>query len=538
MKLFKPQKMKNTFLYFFLLLMLNFSCKDLDEISFIVLTIEGKNEVTTTSFKVTGEIAGLVEGDILKEYGFVYSCINPIPDFNDEKFLNGSIATNRIFTATITDLVVNATYYVRTFVQKEGETPIFSDHVEIVELNKIAINFSKTVIEKEVGQVTFRNTIEGLEAIDSIDNYGHVWSNELQPTIETGITNLFGKLQANSVDIESIVFVNQLEPLVTYYVRSFIVTGKTVIYSDNIAAFEKGDIWQLYSDDFGGIFSPFSEFTFEIGNELYVYKGKGRFGKYNFIDQVWTDLAPFWDIDIFNPITFTIDGKGYVGTGKIKDENGIDVPIKDFWEFNPNEGINGKWTPLGAYSGEIRKDIFSFSIGGSGYVGFGKEEDINEKKDTIVLLKYDPLNGWKKAPNSEGFTVERSEGMTYFSFKDKGCIKIEFPLLSCYCYEPEKGWQKAPDFPIDFSGSSDHRFFTVDNSGFIILADEDNNFWEFDSEADNGTGEWIPRIDFQGGLFRRGNPFSVNGKGYISTAINTPVGTIKEQLWEYNPPVD
>lgn len=522
---------KNNFLVTLLFLII-LACTNLEEISFISVTTTQVSTIRTTSFTIEGEISGLIAEDRVKEHGFVYSLSNREPDLADDKILNGSINTNRIFTNSITGLAINATYYVRAFVQKEGETPIFGE-VITVSLNEIEINFSKITIEKGVGKVILRNTINGLEVIEKIDNYGHVWSNVSQlPTFENGNANSLNQLQANSVDVESIVSVDQLAPLDTYYVRSFIVSGNIPVYSKEVAKFVKGDIWRQRSDNFNNIFSAFVQFTFEIDGEIYVFKNQNSFGKYNFQTDEWTELAPINE-NIFSPVTFTIGRKGYVGTGQIE-ENGSRFYVNYFWEFDPDYGTKGQWIKQNLPEKmPFRRDAISFSINQKGYIGLGNN-DSGELRD---LWEYTPsTNTWQKAPNSDNLMAGRIRHMNYFSFKNMGCIKEEFPLVNCYCYRTSTGWQAANNFPFNISGSGNHRFFTINNSGFIIIADDTDNFWEFDAafiSADGKVGQWIPRIDFPGDFEGRGNPFSVDGKGYIGINEGN-----KESLWEYTPAIN
>jgi N-acetylneuraminic acid mutarotase len=62
---------------------------------------------------------------------------------------------------------------------------------------------------------------------------------------------------------------------------------------------------------------------------------------------------------------FSIDNKGYVGTGL--DANAD--PVKDFWEYNPSTNT---WTKKADFPGDSRGFAVGFAIGNDGYIGTGQ----------------------------------------------------------------------------------------------------------------------------------------------------------------------
>src|SRR4051794_10367712 len=89
-----------------------------------------------------------------------------------------------------------------------------------------------------------------------------------------------------------------------------------------------------------------------------------------------SDAQDFWKQKANLPfgrqgaVSFVIGSKAYVGTG---DDSYIYDPFKnDFWEYNPADpNCGGTWTQLAAFGGTKRRDAVGFSINNKGYIGTG-----------------------------------------------------------------------------------------------------------------------------------------------------------------------
>jgi len=486
------------------------------------------SNIKPTSLTISVAIKGLIGGDQVEEHGFVYSSIHTLPDYSDEIVRKGSLSSNESFTATIANLQINTTYYIRGFVQKEG-IRIFSKEATSITLPSVPINFLPTTIDKQIGRVIIKDSISGLESLDRIDTYGHVWSNEHKlPTVENANVKFFGNLQANDVEFETIIPLNDLVVLDSYYVRSFIQSGNVVIYSDQVAKFVKGDEWRQLTD-FNNPFSVFHAFSFTIDGALYIYENRNKFGKYNFKTKDWTPLAPFERTINGNTRTFVIGKKAYVGTGDIKIDNKW-ITTDSLWEYDSEKN---SWSAKANFSGGIRRSGISFSIGQKGYMGFGEDT----KGFFYDLYEYDPTIGEKgewELVSSE-YKGEKNKLPVYFSLEDKGCVGLVFQgsKSDCWCYQPGSGWVEYAPLPANTSNFQTHKFFSIGKRGFVVLPDITENFWEFDSELeseDGKKGKWIKRMDFPGIFERRGPGFKGDQKGYV--------GTSDDLLWEYAPEVN
>ena len=95
----------------------------------------------------------------------------------------------------------------------------------------------------------------------------------------------------------------------------------------------------------------------------------------------WTQKADFGGTSRFQATGFSINGKGYIGTG-------TDLSKKrDFWEYDPSTDT---WSQKADFGGTARNLAVGFSIGTKGYIGTGA--DLSDRKD---FWEYDPTtNAW------------------------------------------------------------------------------------------------------------------------------------------------
>ena len=67
---------------------------------------------------------------------------------------------------------------------------------------------------------------------------------------------------------------------------------------------------------------------------------------------------------------FSIGNKGYIGLGHI---NSItNILYEDFWEYNP---ASNSWTQKANFGGGLRYHAHGFSMNGKGYVGTGRMQN-------------------------------------------------------------------------------------------------------------------------------------------------------------------
>jgi hypothetical protein len=125
--------------------------------------------------------------------------------------------------------------------------------------------------------------------------------------------------------------------------KIFVGTGFDEVANDNTSDFYEYDIptnhWTNLAEFGGG--KRYGAYAFAIGSRGFVVAGQdqflnGSYGRDDFweydpIGQVWLQKDDFVGSKRDSGISFSINGKGYIGTGNY---NG--GTLNDFWEYNPN----------------------------------------------------------------------------------------------------------------------------------------------------------------------------------------------------------
>lgn len=101
----------------------------------------------------------------------------------------------------------------------------------------------------------------------------------------------------------------------------------------------------------------------------------------------------------FAPVGFSINGKGYYGTGSQSVSSS--TRYKDFWSYDPT---TDRWTQIADLEGAERSSAYGFAIGTSGYVGggmtiLGPVDDFFQYNSVTNLW-----NGSTDLPNYSGYT--------------------------------------------------------------------------------------------------------------------------------------
>ncbi len=151
------------------------------------------------------------------------------------------------------------------------------------------------------------------------------------------------------------------------------------------------DTWTQKAD-FGGS-ARFGSFSFAIGNEIFVGAGlddvindyTSDFYGYDISSNQWTSLSEFGGGKRYAPFAFAIGSKGYVGSGQGVAISGSNV-YTDFWEYDPIGDVWLQKEDLGTV-GAGGVTCINFSINGKGYAGTGYYNFLNTLND---LWEFNP----------------------------------------------------------------------------------------------------------------------------------------------------
>lgn len=298
---------------------------------------------------------------------------------------------------------------------------------------------------------------------------------------------------------------------------------------------EKLGNW-IRRSDFEGI--PRSNaVSFTIGK--YAYVGLGYNGSEDLRD-FWRydpDLDFWQKVDSFPgtprraAVAFSINNKGYIGTGY-----NSDLPTEelgDFWEFNPDGASGQQWTRKTDFMGTPRYNALGFSINGKGYIGTGY--DGNWLKD---FYEYDPdKDAWTQIVSLGG--SKREEGAA-FVINNKAYVTTGrnngVYVYDLWEYDPSTGqWTQK----VNINEEDNYTIYRngaaaagLSGLGYIISGYNGASLgtvWEYDPTAD----VWEEKTSLEGAVRTNTVSFVVNGRLFITTGNSG--GTRLDDTWEFKP---
>lgn len=251
--------------------------------------------------------------------------------------------------------------------------------------------------------------------------------------------------------------------------------------------------------------------------------------------STWTSKAEYPDGGIKrNYMTgFGIGSKVYIGTGASISPS---VFFREIWELDPNTNTWTQKADFGSGSGDARGYAVAFSLNGKGYIGTGYSAS-GMKKD---LWEYDAtLNTWTKKADMPAAAPERyyAVAMTIGSkaYIGTGWDASNNCLKDFYEYNPATdSWTKKAD--LTGLARSQAVGFGIGTKGYIgtgwTCSGNTDTFYEYNPS----TNTWTQRDNYPGGSRWGAVGFSLsNNKGYLGLGyISTTPGVQYYTFYEYN----
>lgn len=153
--------------------------------------------------------------------------------------------------------------------------------------------------------------------------------------------------------------------------------------------------------------------SFTIGNIIYYATGindsngpNAQNWAYNISTNTWVQKTTAQFSPRFFAISFSINGKGYLGSGNLAaSRSTIPTASNDFYEYDP---VNDTWILKNAIGPTGRYGAVGFTIGNKGYVAFGANSTILNLNTPWVgdlvpsIYEYQPLTGFWTLKASSG----------------------------------------------------------------------------------------------------------------------------------------
>jgi N-acetylneuraminic acid mutarotase len=282
-----------------------------------------------------------------------------------------------------------------------------------------------------------------------------------------------------------------------------------------------------------------SAVSFIIDNKAYLGLGYNSdeddpflkdFWTYNPTTDRWDRLADFPGNGRTASVGFSINGKGYVGTGY--DGNN---KLKDIWEYDPTLNT---WTRKDDFLGGARYKAVGFALNSYGYIGTGYGDD---SVDKIDFYRFDPNaatgSQWLKVQSIGG--SKRREA-TVFTYNNKAyvCTGINNGvfLTDMWEYEPTGDiWTKKADLTYDTDWTiirQNASSLVLDNKAYVFLGEKSSSLkdvWEYNFAGDT----WVQKTDFEGAARTNSIAFTVGGKAIVTTGQTGSY--YLDDVWEFKP---
>lgn len=295
------------------------------------------------------------------------------------------------------------------------------------------------------------------------------------------------------------------------------------------------DTWVQQPDLPGGIRSASTMFS--IGNSGYVFGGNYQGTAFNDLwafdpaSDTWTQKASCPCDPRWFPVSFVLDGKGYVATGRSPASTS---GLNDLWQYDP---VTDTWVQKADLPANIRWGAFGFSVAGKGYVGAGTTgSDYFED-----LWEYDPMaDTWtQKAnyPDGPHFAFGGSFVLNNVAYVAGGRSSGGSSAVSSeklWAYDPGLDqWTQRANMPGPRLNAAS---FALSGRGFIVGGTTNiaggtpqNTTLEYDPIANT----WTNRAAFAGGTRTNVGGVAINGKAYVGTGLVSP--TAFDDWYEYTP---
>lgn len=178
--------------------------------------------------------------------------------------------------------------------------------------------------------------------------------------------------------------------------------------SDNPQDYFSNGEWKatLYVLPFD-IFNIDHPVSFNIGEDYYIgledYNNSSE--KENLIckfreDYGWSVIEKFPGRPRVGAVAFVIAGKAYVGLGSLIDKKLSVEYCTDFWKYDP---VTNAWDSLlFEFPGKGREGAVAFTLNDKGYVGTGRGKDdvSNNFRAFGDFYEFDPNSGWSRLENA------------------------------------------------------------------------------------------------------------------------------------------
>lgn len=471
--------------------------------------------VNSNGAEFSADLTNVGNQEIIK-YGFVWSTESN-PTIQDYNKLFDDKAKKGIYSCNVNSGLANGqTYYVRAY--------ILTDQYEVYGNEK---SFSSQgslppVIddfEPKFGPIGTKVTIEGKNF--ALSKKGN--------TVKFGdVEVIVDSVSENSITVTIPQIIKPEVVQVTVKTAGMIATSQDSI-----------DLWFPWNriNDFNEGYSAWLDpISFTLNNKGYYGLGynKTNFWEYDPTKDTFIKKASFPKPVAAYPISFTANNKGYVlfldRTYRPPGSWYYNDTINELWEYNP---VNDAWTRKADFPGFKRLNGTAFSINHKGYVLGGVYWDQSWDYYPTDVWEFDPLtNKWTQKADLPWSHQTQAQCLG-FSHNGKGYFGIGSSTSRIYEYDPvSDSWGYITDYPGE--GFNNIKGFVINNKGYIGLGrnfsdDSYSDFWELNLEDKTWKKLHSCPINMAANL-----SFTIDNKGYIGVGWND-YNDYSNIIYEFDP---
>ncbi|MCK9423508.1 MAG: IPT/TIG domain-containing protein [Bacteroidales bacterium] len=352
----------------------------------------------------------------------------------------------------------------------------------------------------------------------TITEYGFVWSDS---TVFPTKDDFFRSFIGHPDSVCSTMVTNDLEKLRKYYVRAFLKTDTSLIYSDTMTFKSLGCSPPVISR-----FYPDSA----CGGRVITIIGKD-FSPKRHRNKVFLGTV---QVKVIEACSDTLQ----VFTPNTTETKFVNISVEVAQQVTTSQELFRwicPWSDLASFPGETRFRNTYFTIGSKGYVCLGKA-GLNSYAST-QLWEYDfSTDTWQE---KQHFPVEQRYNAIGFSVNGKGYVGLGeddnfYMFKDLWQYDPELDtWTRGRIFPGTLKHSLAPPSWVVLNNKLYLYLPGDNSFWEYDPQADLWTK--MPENDRLTGKWVWEAVIWNNRGFFVEYEIGRSCSFI---LWEYKPAVN
>ena len=259
--------------------------------------------------------------------------------------------------------------------------------------------------------------------------------------------------------------------------------------------------------------------------------------------QTWTQVAslPSNVSGRNHPVTFSLNGYGYLGTGYYQTNN-TEFVMSDFLKYDPKANT---WTKLDDFPGQSRGFSYGTTVGDTAYMGFGLSIGLDSNTQQPFAIFLDDLWAFNAASETwrqlKSCACEPRYHPAFVSTNDKIFVGLgrtrQSDMKDWWEYDiATDSWSRKPDFP----GEQRHHpyFFSIDSLVYVGFGHGRSIYKDF-YEYNPRTEKWrrISNLPAQGRV--AGTQFSHRGKGYVLSGQGEDHRNLATgEFWQYDPLAD